>query len=93
MTKYERGVAVERLTVSIDSGLAAAVREAAVADEQNASAWLAEAARRRLANRGLRDVVAHRGQVWSSLGPRLPRGTGLPCGEAGTADMSILRSP
>ncbi|MFO7592179.1 MAG: hypothetical protein R6X23_15020 [Acidimicrobiia bacterium] len=49
---------VERLTVSIESALATAVREAAEADEQNVSAWLADAARRQLANRGLRDVVA-----------------------------------
>lgn len=49
---------VERLTVSIESELATAVREAAGADEQNVSAWLADAARRQLANRGLRDVVA-----------------------------------
>lgn len=51
---------VERLTVSLESELAIAVREAADADEQNVSAWLADAARRQLANRGLRDVVA----VW-----------------------------
>jgi len=58
MTKYDRHMAVERLTVSIESELATAVREAAEADEQNVSAWLADAARRQLANRGLRDVVA-----------------------------------
>lgn len=49
---------VERLTVSLESELAIAVREAADADEQNVSAWLADAARRQLANRGLRDIVA-----------------------------------
>ena len=58
MTKYDRFMSVERLTVSIESELAIAVREAAEADEQNVSAWLADAARRQLANRGLRDVVA-----------------------------------
>jgi hypothetical protein len=58
MTKYDRSVAVERLTVSIESELALAVRAAAEADEQNVSAWLADAARRQLATRGLRDVVA-----------------------------------
>jgi hypothetical protein len=58
MTKYDPCMAVERLTVSIESELASAVREAADADELNVSAWLAEAARRQLANRGLRDVVA-----------------------------------
>lgn len=58
MTKYDHHMAVERLTVSIESDLATAVREAADADEQNVSAWLADAARRQLANRGLRDVVA-----------------------------------
>lgn len=51
-------VAIERLTISLESGLAAAVRDAAVADEQNMSAWLADAARRRLVTRGLHDVVA-----------------------------------
>ncbi len=51
-------MSVERLTVSIESELAIAVREAAEADEKNVSAWLADAARRQLANRGLRDVVA-----------------------------------
>ncbi len=51
-------MSVERLTVSIESELATAVRAAADADEQNVSAWLADAARRQLANRGLRDVVA-----------------------------------
>jgi predicted Ser/Thr protein kinase len=58
MTKYDRVMAVERLTVSIESELAIAVREAADADEQNVSAWLADAARRQLSNRGLREVVA-----------------------------------
>lgn len=57
-TKYDCVMAVERLTVSIESELALAVREAAEADEQNLSAWLADAARRQLATRGLRDVVA-----------------------------------
>jgi predicted Ser/Thr protein kinase len=58
MTKYDHVMTVERLTVSLESELAIAVREAADADEQNVSAWLAEAARRQLANRGLRDIVA-----------------------------------
>jgi hypothetical protein len=58
MTKYDRHMTVERLTVSIESELAIAVREAAEADAQNVSAWLADAARRHLATRGLRDVVA-----------------------------------
>lgn len=57
-TKYDRHMAVERLTVSIESKLAIAVRDAAEADESNVSAWLADAARRHLATRGLRDVVA-----------------------------------
>ena len=51
-------MATERLTISLKAGLAAAVSEAAEADEQNTSAWLADAARRRLVTRGLRDVVA-----------------------------------
>ena len=51
-------VAVERLTVSLDAELAAAIRDAADEDALNMSAWLADAARRRLAVRGLADVVA-----------------------------------
>jgi len=58
MKKYDQAMVAERLTVSIESELALAVREAAEADEQNVSAWLADAARRQLASRGLRDVVA-----------------------------------
>ena len=45
-------MAVERMTVSLDAELAAAVREAAEGDGHEASA------RRRLAARGLSDVVA-----------------------------------
>ncbi|WP_423915999.1 hypothetical protein [Candidatus Poriferisodalis sp.] len=48
----------ERLTISLEAGLAGAVRKAAAADDQNMSAWLADAARRRLVTRGLRDVIA-----------------------------------
>lgn len=44
--------------MSLESELAEAVREAAEADTQNLSAWMADAARRRLATRGLRDVIA-----------------------------------
>jgi len=51
-------MSVERITVSLETALAEAVREAADADAQNLSAWLADAARRRLASRGLRDVIA-----------------------------------
>lgn len=58
MKKYDVLMVVERLTVSLESELAIAVRDAADADEQNVSAWLADAARRQLANRALRDVVA-----------------------------------
>lgn len=58
MNKYDSIMSVERLTVSIERELAVAVREAAGADEQNVSAWLAAAARRQLASRGLSDVVA-----------------------------------
>ena len=58
MKKYDHVVPVERMTVSIEVELAAAVRAAADADAQNISAWLAEAARRRLAARGMREVIA-----------------------------------
>jgi len=51
-------MSVERMTVSLDPELAAAVRDAADADAQNVSAWLADAARRRLSTRELRVVIA-----------------------------------
>ena len=51
-------VTVERITVSLETELATAVRNAAHADKQNVSSWLSNAARRQLANRGLREVVA-----------------------------------
>jgi hypothetical protein len=54
---------VERITVSIDAGLAAAVRSAAETDDQNVSAWVAQAARRHLSSTGLRDVIAE----WETL--------------------------
>ena len=57
MKKYDDAVTVERVTVSLESELAEAVREAADADAQNVSAWIADAARRRLATRVLRDVI------------------------------------
>ena len=52
------GMSVERLTVSLDPELAGAVRDAAGADALNVSAWFAQAARRQLASRGLREIVA-----------------------------------
>ena len=58
MTKYDRNMTVERVTISVDTELAEAVRQAARDDAQNLSAWLVDAARRRLAARGLRDVLA-----------------------------------
>ena len=58
MNKYDSSVPVERLTVSLEAELAAAVKQAAAADAQNLSAWLAVAARRRLASTGLREAVA-----------------------------------
>lgn len=58
MKKYDSPMSVERLTVSLEADLAAAVRSAAEEDELNMSAWLADAARRRLAMRGLGDVIA-----------------------------------
>ena len=56
-------MAVERLTVSLESELAEAVRGAAAEDAQNLSAWLADAARRRLVTRGLQAVI----DDWESL--------------------------
>lgn len=46
------------LIVSLPPDLAADVREAAEEDGQRMSTWLADAARRRLKARGLRQVVA-----------------------------------
>jgi Mn-dependent DtxR family transcriptional regulator len=51
-------MSVERLTVSLESELADAVRVAASAESLNVSAWMAQAAHRELASRGLREVVA-----------------------------------
>jgi len=51
-------MSVERLTVSLDPDLAAAVRKAADQDALSVSAWLADAALRRLATRGLAEVIA-----------------------------------
>ncbi len=57
MNQYDPIMAVERVTISLEAELTEAVREAAEADAQNLSAWLADAARRRLASRELRDVL------------------------------------
>jgi Mn-dependent DtxR family transcriptional regulator len=51
-------MSVERLTVSLESELADAVRIAATAESLNVSAWMAQAAHRELSSRGLREVVA-----------------------------------
>ncbi len=58
MKKYDQLMSVERLTVSLESELADAVREAASAESLNVSAWMAQAAHRELASRGLREVIA-----------------------------------
>ncbi len=57
MKLYDAYVATERVTVSLETDLAAAIREAAEADHENVSAWIAMAARRLLTARGLRQVV------------------------------------
>ncbi len=51
-------MSVERLTVSLESDLAEAVRDAANSESLNVSAWMAQAAQRELASRGLREVIA-----------------------------------
>lgn len=63
MKKYDSVMAVERVTISLEAELADAVRAAAQTDAQNVSSWLANAARQRLAMRGLSDVVAE----WESV--------------------------
>jgi Mn-dependent DtxR family transcriptional regulator len=50
-------MSVERLTVSLESELADAVRMAASAESLNVSAWMALAAHRELSSRGLREVI------------------------------------
>ncbi|MGH8899194.1 MAG: hypothetical protein ACRDZ4_19740 [Egibacteraceae bacterium] len=51
-------MSTERVTVSLETALAAAIRDAAEVDHENVSTWMATAARRRLAARGLRQVIA-----------------------------------
>ncbi len=51
-------MAVERRTLSLESELAAMVREAAATKDQSVSVWLADAARSWLVTRDLSDVVA-----------------------------------
>ncbi len=51
---------VERMSVSLDAELAAAVRQVAESEGHFVSARLADAARRRVAARGLSDGVAER---------------------------------
>ncbi len=51
-------MAIERFTLSLESELAAMVREAAAAKDPSVSLWLADAARSRLVTRDLSDVVA-----------------------------------
>lgn len=48
----------KHLIISLPADLAADLREAAEEDGQRMSTWLADAARRRLKARGLRQVVA-----------------------------------
>lgn len=69
MTSYDRVMSVERLTVSFSSDLAADVRTAALDDDQNVSAWLADAARRRLNRRALSDVISEWEGIHGSLTP------------------------
>lgn len=64
-----RPVPVERLTVSLDAELAAAVRAAADEDALTTSAWLADAARRRLAARDLAGVIADWEAIHGELTP------------------------
>ena len=58
MTKYDQGMVAERITISIDADLAAALRQAAADDDTNVSAWASGAVRRALDARGLSAVIA-----------------------------------
>lgn len=69
MNCYDRTVAIERVTVSLDAELAAAIRDAAAEQGENVSAWLADAARRRLSARGLGEVVARWERKHGALKP------------------------
>ena len=57
MTKYDHGMGVERITISLESGLAAELREAVEEDGTNVSAWVADALQRSLNTRGLHAVI------------------------------------
>lgn len=50
-------MSVDKLSISLDSDLAEAVRDAARRNDQNLSAWLAGAAAARLRREGLRDFL------------------------------------
>lgn len=58
MKAYDPVMGIERLTVSLPDDLASAIRAAADADREAVSTWVADAARRRLAAEGLREVIA-----------------------------------
>ena len=57
MRTYASEVTVERLTISLKSDLASAIRVAAEANAENTSTWIAEASRRQLSRGGLRAVI------------------------------------
>ena len=67
MTTYDPRMGVERITVSLDAELAAALRDAAAEDDVNVSTWVSEAVQRSLDTRGLRAVIseweAEHGQI------------------------------
>jgi hypothetical protein len=52
------GMGVEKMSVSFDLQLGAAIREAAADDEESVSAWLAEAARSRLRKLAIQHAMA-----------------------------------
>jgi hypothetical protein len=57
MKMYDQAMAIERLTISLDAGLASEVRAAAAEGSGSVSAWFADAARTQLARDGLPAVI------------------------------------
>lgn len=58
MTMYDDVMVAERITISLDKQLAAALRQAADDDNVNVSAWVAESLEDRLKSRGMASVIA-----------------------------------
>ena len=58
MKEYDPGVAVDRITVSLDADLARRIRLQAELEGRTVSAWLSDAAAAELGRQGLAAVIA-----------------------------------